>query len=46
MPEMRAFLKANSFEPDSMPPQEFAKLIKSDLQYWSELINVVGAKIE
>jgi tripartite-type tricarboxylate transporter receptor subunit TctC len=38
--------KANSFERVDLSPQDFGKLIQSDLKHWSALIKAVGAKID
>jgi tripartite-type tricarboxylate transporter receptor subunit TctC len=46
LPETRQFFKTNSFERVALSPQDFAKLIQSDLKHWSALINAVGAKID
>jgi tripartite-type tricarboxylate transporter receptor subunit TctC len=46
LPETRQFFKTNSFERVDLSPQDFAKLIQSDLKHWSTLINAVGAKID
>ena len=45
-PETKQFFKTNSFERVDLSPQEFGKLIQSDLKHWSALINAVGAKID
>jgi tripartite-type tricarboxylate transporter receptor subunit TctC len=46
LPETKQFFKNNSFERIELSPQEFARLIQSDLKHWSALIKAVGAKIE
>jgi len=46
LPETKAFFKTNSFERVELSPQDFGKLIQSDLKHWSALINAVGAKID
>jgi tripartite-type tricarboxylate transporter receptor subunit TctC len=46
LPETKQFFKNNSFERIDLSPQEFARLIQSDLKHWSALIKAVGAKIE
>jgi tripartite-type tricarboxylate transporter receptor subunit TctC len=46
LPETRQFFKTNSFERVDLSPQDFGKLIQSDLKHWTGLINAVGAKIE
>jgi tripartite-type tricarboxylate transporter receptor subunit TctC len=46
LPETRQFFKTNSLERVDLSPQEFAKLVQSDLQHWSALIKAVGAKID
>ena len=46
LPETRQFFKTNSFERVDLSPQEFGKLVQSDLKHWSGLINAVGAKID
>lgn len=45
-PETREFFKTNSFDRVDLSPQDFQKLIQSDLQHWTSLINAVGVKIE
>jgi tripartite-type tricarboxylate transporter receptor subunit TctC len=44
--ETKQFFKTNSFERVDLSPQDFGKLIQSDLKHWSALINAVGAKID
>jgi tripartite-type tricarboxylate transporter receptor subunit TctC len=46
LPETREFFKTNHFDRVDLSPQDFGKLIQSDLAHWSALINAVGAKIE
>jgi tripartite-type tricarboxylate transporter receptor subunit TctC len=46
LPETKQFFKTNSFERVDLSPQDFSKLIQSDLKHWSGLINAVGAKID
>ena len=46
LPETKQFFKTNSFERVDLSPQEFDKLIQSDLKHWSALIKSVGAKID
>jgi len=46
LPESKQFFQTNSFERVALSPQDFAKLIQSDLKHWSALINAVGAKID
>jgi tripartite-type tricarboxylate transporter receptor subunit TctC len=46
LPETRQFFKTNSFERVDLSPQDFGKLIQSDLKHWSGLIDAVGAKID
>ena len=46
LPETRQFFKTNSLERVDLSPQDFGKLIQSDLKHWSTLINAVGAKID
>jgi tripartite-type tricarboxylate transporter receptor subunit TctC len=46
LPETKQFFKTNSFERVALSPQDFAKLIQSDLKHWSALINAVGAKVD
>jgi tripartite-type tricarboxylate transporter receptor subunit TctC len=46
LPETRQFFQTNSFERVALSPQDFAKLVQSDLKHWSALINAVGAKID
>jgi tripartite-type tricarboxylate transporter receptor subunit TctC len=45
-PETKQFFKTNSFERVDLSPQEFGKLIQSDLKHWSALVSAVGAKID
>jgi tripartite-type tricarboxylate transporter receptor subunit TctC len=46
LPETKHFFKTNSFERVDLPPQEFGKLIQSDLKHWTALIKAVGVKID
>jgi tripartite-type tricarboxylate transporter receptor subunit TctC len=46
LPETRQFFKTNSFERVDLSPQDFGKLIQSDLRHWGALIKAVGAKID
>jgi tripartite-type tricarboxylate transporter receptor subunit TctC len=46
LPETKQFFKTNSFERVDVPPQDFAKLVQSDLKHWSALIKSVGVKVE
>jgi tripartite-type tricarboxylate transporter receptor subunit TctC len=46
VPETRKFFQTNSLERVDLSPQDFGKLIQSDLKHWSTLINAVGAKID
>jgi tripartite-type tricarboxylate transporter receptor subunit TctC len=46
LPETRQFFKTNSFERVDLSPQDFGKLVQSDLKHWTTLINAVGAKID
>jgi tripartite-type tricarboxylate transporter receptor subunit TctC len=46
LPETRHFFQTNSFERLDLSPQDFGKLIQSDLAHWSALIKAVGVKIE
>ena len=46
LPETKAFFKTNSFERVDLTPQDFAKLIDSDLKHWTALIKATGTKIE
>src|SRR5882757_5845266 len=45
-PETTKFFKTNSFERVDLSPQDFGKLIQSDLRHWSALIKAVGVKID
>ena len=44
--ETRQFFKTNSFERVDLSTQDFAKLVQSDLEHWSALINALGVKID
>jgi len=46
LPETRQFFKTNSFERVDLSPQDFAKLVQSDLKHWSALINALGVRID
>jgi len=46
LPETQAFFKTNSLQRVNLSPQDFGKLIQSDLKHWTALINAVGAKVE
>ena len=45
-PETAKLFKTNSFERVDLSPQDFGKLIASDLKHWSALITAAGVKIE
>src|SRR5439155_20968726 len=45
-PETTKFFSNNSFERVDLSPQDFGKLIQSDLEQWSALIKAAGAKVE
>ena len=45
-PETQAFFKTNSFQRVNLSPQDFGKLIQSDLKHWTGLINALGIKID
>ena len=45
-PESKQFFKTNSFERVDLSPQDFGKLVQSDLKHWSGIIAAVGAKID
>ena len=46
LPETQTFFKTNSLQRVDLSPQDFGKLIQSDLKHWTALINAVGAKID
>lgn len=46
LPETKEFFNVNSLVRVDLSPPQFGKLIETDLQHWSALINVVGAKVE
>jgi tripartite-type tricarboxylate transporter receptor subunit TctC len=46
LPETKKFFQTNTLERVDLSPQDFGKLIQSDLKHWSTLINAVGAKID
>jgi tripartite-type tricarboxylate transporter receptor subunit TctC len=46
LPETQAFFKTNTLQRADLSPQDFGKLIQSDLKHWTGLINAVGVKIE
>ena len=46
LPQSREFFQTNSFERVDLSPQDFAKLVQSDLKHWSALINALGVKID
>jgi tripartite-type tricarboxylate transporter receptor subunit TctC len=46
LPETKDFFKTNTLERVDLSPQDFGKLIQSDLKHWTGLINSVGVKIE
>jgi len=46
LPETKDFFKTNTLQRVDLSPQDFGKLIQSDLKHWTGLINAVGAKIE
>lgn len=45
-PETAKFFRTNSFERVDLSPQDFGKLVESDLRHWSALIKAVGVKID
>jgi tripartite-type tricarboxylate transporter receptor subunit TctC len=45
-PETVKLFKTNSFERVDFSPQDFSRLIQSDLKHWSALIKAAGVKIE
>ena len=46
LPETKDFFKTNTLERVDLSPQDFGKLIQSDLKHWTGLIQSVGVKIE
>jgi tripartite-type tricarboxylate transporter receptor subunit TctC len=46
LPQSREFFKTNSFERVNLSPEQFGRLIESDLEHWTKVIDTVGAKIE
>jgi tripartite-type tricarboxylate transporter receptor subunit TctC len=46
LPQTREFFEANTLERVDLSPQEFGKLIQSDLKHWGGLIHALGIKIE
>jgi tripartite-type tricarboxylate transporter receptor subunit TctC len=45
-PDTRKMFGTNSFERVDLSPQDFGKLIQSDLKHWGDLIRSTGVKIE
>jgi tripartite-type tricarboxylate transporter receptor subunit TctC len=45
-PETAKLFSTNSFERVDLSPQDFGKLIQSDLKHWSALIKAAGVKID
>jgi len=45
-PETRKMFQTNSFERIDLSPQDFGKLIQSDLKHWTDLIRSTGVKID
>ena len=45
-PDTKKFFATNSFDRVELSPQDFGKLIQSDLKHWSALIKAVGVKID
>ena len=45
-PETTKLFQTNSFERVDLSPQDFGKLIQSDLKHWGALIKAVGAKVD
>jgi tripartite-type tricarboxylate transporter receptor subunit TctC len=45
-PDTMKLFQANSFERVDLSPQDFGKLIQSDLEHWAALIKAVGVKID
>jgi tripartite-type tricarboxylate transporter receptor subunit TctC len=46
LPETVEYFKTNSLERVDLTPQDFQKLIQSDLTHWTTLINALGVKVE
>jgi tripartite-type tricarboxylate transporter receptor subunit TctC len=45
-PELRSRLAAGGLEPASSTPQEFAELIRTELDRWGPVVRASGAKVE
>jgi tripartite-type tricarboxylate transporter receptor subunit TctC len=45
-PEARKFFEANTVEPVSKSPEEFARLIRDDFEHWGALIREVGVRLD
>ena len=45
-PEMRSRLSAAGLEPLSSTPEEFAALIRSELERWGPVVRASGARVE
>jgi tripartite-type tricarboxylate transporter receptor subunit TctC len=45
-PDTRKMFQTNSFERIDLSPQDFGKLIQSDLKHWTDLIRLTGVKID
>lgn len=46
LPETKDFFKTNTLQRVDLSPQDFGKLIQSDLNHWSGLIKALGIKID
>ena len=46
LPEVRQRMIALGFEPYSTTPQEYAKIIATDLQKWAKVVKISGARVD
>jgi len=46
VPEVHDFILSGGYEPDGRGPEEFRKLIQSDLKKYTEIVRVAGIKAE
>lgn len=45
-PDIKQFLADRGFEPGGMPPEDFGRIIKTDLAQWQKVIKDAGIKVQ
>jgi tripartite-type tricarboxylate transporter receptor subunit TctC len=46
LPDVKAKMKVQGLEPISDTPQQFAKLISNEIDYWGKVVPSIGIKPE